>query len=75
MLLSIRIVPVCDDFQAPKFLTADCADEADKGREIFDHLRYPRNPRLSALTGPLVAASGRGAKYPGALSGTPVSVR
>ena len=40
-LLSIRIVHVCADSQTAEFLTADCADNADKGRMISD---YPRHP-------------------------------
>ena len=63
VLISIRFVPVRDDFQTAEFLTADGADSADKGRKISDYPRYLRNPRLNALVGSLVAAESRVARY------------
>jgi hypothetical protein len=55
----------CDDFQTAEFLTADYADNADKGRKISNYPRHLRHPRLNALADPLVAASSRAGKYPG----------
>jgi hypothetical protein len=59
-LRSIRIEHVCDDFQIAEYSTADCADNADKGRRISDYPRHPRHLRSNALAGLSVAVSDRG---------------
>jgi hypothetical protein len=65
VLISIRFVQVRDDSQTAEFLTADYADNADKGRKISDYPRHLRHQRLTALADPLVAAPSRVGKFPG----------
>jgi len=60
MLVSIRIEHLRDELQTAECLTADCADNADKGRRISDYPRHPRNLWLNALAGLSVAVSNRG---------------
>ena len=43
-----------------EFLTADYADNADKGRRIPDYPRYLCNPRLNVLVDPLACPSEAG---------------